>query len=165
MDNLKSLSDEQIGAIVGLALAEDISLGDVTTRVLVSPRLRGQASVLVKENGVLAGGGVARRVFLEVDPSLKVEVLVGDGAGVQSGQIIATVSGSVASILKAERVALNFLQRLSGIASQTARYVAETQGFGAVIMDTRKTTPGLRLLEKYAVRMGGGYNHLSLIHI
>jgi len=159
LDNLKSLSDEQIGAIVGLALAEDISLGDVTTRVLVSPRLRGQASVLVKENGVLAGGGVARRVFLEVDPSLKVEVLVGDGAGVQSGQIIATVSGSVASILKAERVALNFLQRLSGIASQTARYVAETQGFGAVIMDTRKTTPGLRLLEKYAVRMGGGYNH------
>jgi len=98
-------------------------------------------------------------VFVKVDPSLKVEVLIKDGAEVKPGDIVATISGSVASILKAERVALNFLQRLSGIASQTAQYVAKTQGLKVNITDTRKTTPGLRLLEKYAVRVGGGQNH------
>jgi len=98
-------------------------------------------------------------VFVKVDPSLKVEVLIKDGAEVKPGDIVATISGSVASILKAERVALNFLQRLSGIASQTAQFVAKTQGLKVNITDTRKTTPGLRLLEKYAVRVGGGQNH------
>jgi len=98
-------------------------------------------------------------VFLKVNPSLKVEVLIQDGTEVKPGDIVATISGSVASILKAERVALNFLQRLSGIASQTAQYVAKTQGLKVNITDTRKTTPGLRLLEKYAVRVGGGQNH------
>ena len=98
-------------------------------------------------------------MFVKVDPSLKVEVLIKDGAEVKPGDIVATISGSVASILKAERVALNFLQRLSGIASQTAEFVAKTQGLKVNITDTRKTTPGLRLLEKYAVRVGGGQNH------
>jgi len=121
--------------------------------------LQGKASLLVKANGVLAGGEVARRVFLRVDPSLKVEVLIEDGAKVQPGDIVATISGKVISILKAERVALNFLQRLSGIASQTAQYINETKGYDVKITETRKTTPGLRLLEKYAVRMGGGQNH------
>jgi nicotinate-nucleotide pyrophosphorylase (carboxylating) len=98
-------------------------------------------------------------VFLKVNPLLKVEVLIKDGAEVKPGDIVATISGRVASILKAERVALNFLQRLSGIASQTAQFVAKTQGLKVNITDTRKTTPGLRLLEKYAVRVGGGQNH------
>ena len=107
----------------------------------------------------MAGGEVAKRVFLKVDPSLKVEVLIEDGTSVKPGDIVATVSGRVVSILKAERVALNFLQRLSGIASQTAQYVAKTRGFVVNISDTRKTTPGLRLLEKHAVRVGGGQSH------
>ena len=127
--------------------------------MLIPAQLQGKASILVKAAGIVAGGEVAKRVFLKVDPSLKVELLIKDGAKVQPGDIVATITGSVISILKAERVALNFLQRLSGIASQTARYIAKTQGFAVSITDTRKTTPGLRLLEKYAVRLGGGQNH------
>ncbi|MBA7561668.1 putative nicotinate-nucleotide pyrophosphorylase [carboxylating] [subsurface metagenome] len=157
--NEVNLPEEQVDKTIDLALAEDISHGDVTSEILIPPDLQGKASILVKAEGVLAGGEIARRVFLKVDPSLKVELLIKDGAKVQPGDILATVSGKVTSILKAERVALNFLQRLSGIASQTAQYIAETQGTGVKITDTRKTTPGLRLLEKYAVRMGGGQNH------
>ena len=152
-------SEEQIDNIIDSALAEDISHGDVTSEALIPPQLQGKASVLVKANGILAGGEVAKRVFLKVDPSLKVEILIQDGRRVKPGDIVATIVGTVVSILKAERTALNFLQRLSGIASQTAQYVAETHGCAASITDTRKTTPGLRLLEKYAVRIGGGQNH------
>ena len=108
---------------------------------------------------MLAGSEVVRKVFLRVDPSLNVEVLIQDGAEIKPGDIAATISGRITSILKAERTALNFLQRLSGIASLTAQYVAETRGTSAIITDTRKTTPGLRMLEKFAVRMGGGKNH------
>ena len=150
---------EQVDSIVELALAEDISHGDPTSESLIPPGLEGKASILAKAKGRLAGIDVARRVFLKVDPSLKVEGLITDGAEIKPGDIIATVQGNVASLLKAERVALNFLQRLSGIASQTAQYVARAQGLAVKIVDTRKTTPGLRLLEKYAVRMGGGQNH------
>jgi len=157
--NELKLSQEQIDNIIDLALAEDISHGDVTSETLIPPELQGKASILVKAEGILAGGEVALRVFLRVDPSLKVEVLIKDGTKVQPGDIVATVSGKVISILKTERVALNFLQRLSGIASQTAQYIAETHGLAVKITDTRKTTPGLRLLEKYAVRMGGGQSH------
>ncbi len=153
------LSKEQVNTIIDLALAEDLSSGDVTSEALIPPELQGRASVLVKAEGILAGGEVAKKVFLRVDSSLEVELFIKDGAKIKPGDILATVSGRVISILKAERVALNFLQRLSGIASQTAQYVAETQGCTAKIVDTRKTTPGLRLLEKYAVRMGGGQNH------
>jgi len=153
------LPEEQVDNIIDLALAEDISHGDVTTEVLIPPGLQGKASLLVKAKGILAGGEVAKRVFLKVNPSLTVEVLIQDGVQVKPGDIVSTISGSVVSILKAERVALNFLQRLSGIASQTAQYVAKTHGLAVNITDTRKTTPGLRLLEKYAVRLGGGLNH------
>jgi len=107
----------------------------------------------------VAGGEIAKRVFLRVDPSLRVEVLIKDGAKVKPGDIVAAISGKVVSILKAERTALNFLQRLSGIASQTAQYIAKARGLNVSITDTRKTTPGLRLLEKYAVGIGGGQNH------
>jgi len=157
--NKLQLSEEQLNNIIDLALAEDISHGDVTSEALIPSELQGKASILVKAQGVLAGSEVAKGVFLRVDPSLKVEVLIKDGAKINPGDIIATIEGRVISILKAERVALNFLQRLSGIASETAQYVAKTRGFTANITDTRKTTPGLRLLEKYAVRMGGGQNH------
>ncbi len=153
------LSEEQLDCIIDLTLAEDISHGDITSEALIPPDLSGKASILVKEKGTLAGGEVAKRVFHRIDPSLKVKVLTKDGGTVQPGDIIATISGNVTSILKAERTALNFLQRLSGIASLTAQYVAEARGLKAQITDTRKTTPGLRLLEKYAVRMGGGHNH------
>ena len=152
-------SEDQIDRIIETALTEDISHGDITSEVLIPPGLQGKASILAKAEGVLAGGDVASMVFLKVDPSLKVELLIKDGAGIKPGDTIATVTGNVSGILKAERVVLNFLQRLSGIASQAARYVAETHGFTVKITDTRKTTPGLRLLEKYAVRMGGGHNH------
>ena len=157
--NKLQLSEEQLNNIIDLALTEDVGHGDVTSEALIPPELHGKASILVKAKGILAGSEVARGVFLRVDPSLKVEVLIKDGVKVKPGDIMATVSGRVTSILKAERVALNFLQRLSGIASQTARYVTKTRGLAANISDTRKTTPGLRLLEKYAVRMGGGQNH------
>ena len=157
--NKLQLSEEQIDNIIDIALGEDLSHGDITSELLIPAHLQGKACIIIKEKGIVAGGEVAKKVFLRVDSSLQVNVLIKDGTKVQSGDIIATISGRVASILKAERVALNFLQRISGIASQTAKYVAKTRGFAVNITDTRKTTPGLRLLEKYAVRMGGGKNH------
>ena len=157
--NKFQLSEEQVDNLIDLALAEDLSHGDITSEILIPPNLEGKASILIKERGIVAGGEVAKKVFLRVDPSLKVNVLIRDGTKVQPGDIVAAISGRVISILKAERTALNFLQRLSGIASLTAKYVAKTAGLAVNITDTRKTTPGLRLLEKYAVRMGGGKNH------
>jgi len=154
-----NLPEEQVDSIIDIALAEDISHGDLTSEMLIPPELQGKASILAKAEGIVAGVEVAKRVFLRVDPSLKIEVLIKDGAKVKPGDIIATISGRVISILKAERTALNFLQRLSGIATLTAQYTAKTRGLATSILDTRKTTPGLRLLEKYAVRMGGGKNH------
>jgi len=149
----------QVKPIIDLALAEDLGQGDITSNLLIPPQLRGRAHILAKAKGILAGGEVAKQVFLCTDRSLKVKLLVKDGTEIKPGDIIATVSGSVASILRAERVALNFLQRLSGIATQTAQYVVQVGDLPVKIVDTRKTSPGLRLLEKYAVRMGGGHNH------
>jgi nicotinate-nucleotide pyrophosphorylase (carboxylating) len=153
------LTEKQREAVIDAALEEDTGCGDVTSEALIPPELYGKATVLVKENGVLAGIEVAGRVFQKVDPLLKIDILIKDGTAVKPGDIAATIAGSITGILKAERTALNFLQRLSGIASTTARYVKEIKGTGAKIYDTRKTTPGLRFLEKYAVRMGGGQNH------
>jgi len=149
----------QIEEIIDRALAEDIGKGDITTEALISGDQQGAGSIVAKKEGILAGTGAAKQVFHRVDPELKVEILLEDGAKVKQGSKVARVSGSIASILKAERVALNFLQRLSGIASETNRYVARVEGLPVRIMDTRKTTPGLRSLEKYAVRVGGGRNH------
>jgi len=156
----KSLSpQEQINRIIDLALTEDLGHGDITTEALIWPNLKGKASILIQETGILAGIEVAFKVFHRVDPSLKTEVLLKDGTAVKPGDIAATVSGMVASILKAERTVLNFLQRLSGIATRTAQYVDEIPDQRAYITDTRKTTPGLRVLEKQAVFAGGGKNH------
>jgi nicotinate-nucleotide pyrophosphorylase (carboxylating) len=149
----------QIEEIIDRALAEDLGKGDVTTEALIPGDPQGMGFVVAKKEGVLAGINVAMQVFHRVDPQLKVEILLEDGARVRAGIRIAKVSGSVGSILKAERVALNFLQRLSGIASETNRYVEAVKGLPVRVMDTRKTTPGLRLLEKHAVRAGGGENH------
>ena len=149
----------QVESIVDLALAEDLGWGDVTTEAVIPPELKGKGCIRVKAGGVLAGVEVAARVFCKVDPQLQVEVIVADGARVEAGQVVAVIEGRVASILKGERTALNFLQRLSGIASETARYVEAIAGLPVTVTDTRKTAPGLRPLEKYAVRMGGGQNH------
>ena len=157
--NKIDLPKEETSKIIDIALAEDISYGDITSEILIPPDLIGKALILVKEAGILAGSLVAKRAFLRVDPSLKVETPFKEGAIVKLGDIVATISGKVSSILKAERTALNFLQRLSGIASLTSQYVAKTEGNKAIITDTRKTTPGIRLLEKYAVLIGGGKNH------
>jgi nicotinate-nucleotide pyrophosphorylase (carboxylating) len=141
------------------AIVEDGSQRDVTTKALIPQALKSKASLVAKAAGIIAGTEIARQVFLQVDPGLQVVILVHDGDHVKPGDIIATIQGKTSSILKAERVALNFLQRLSGISSETARYVEAIKGVDTYIMDTRKTTPGLRILEKYAVRVGGGRNH------
>jgi len=153
------LTNAQIRRLVDLALAEDLSKGDITTDSLIPEKKSGVASILAQEKGILAGSEVARQVFFRVDPELKVRFRVKDGAELSPGEVIATVEGSIASILKAERTALNFLQRLSGIATETNRYVKAVEGLPARIMDTRKTAPGLRALDKYAVKVGGGKNH------
>ena len=153
------LSDTQVDDIIGLALAEDLGEGDATSEALIPPNLQGKASIIIVENGVLAGNVIMPRVFQKVDPSIEFIQCIEDGTQVKPGDIVGTVSGSMLNILKAERIALNLLQRLSGVATETARYVAEIRGCKGKIYDTRKTTPGMRLLEKYAVNMGGGENH------
>ncbi len=142
-----------------MALEEDIGGGDITSETLIPADLRAKTTLLAKADGVLAGVDLAKLVFIKVDPELKFKVLLKDGTALHPGDIIATVTGNARSLLKAERVALNFLQKLSGIATQTAEYVALIGDLPVEILDTRKTTPGMRLLEKYAVSMGGGRNH------
>ena len=153
------LTREHYDQLVKQALAEDLGCGDATTAALIADSAQGSATIRAKADGVLAGIDIARSVFLEVDPGLKVEIILKDGALLKVDNAIARISGKVASILKAERTVLNFLQHLSGIATETARYVKAVQGLPARIVDTRKTIPGLRMLEKYAVSVGGGQNH------
>jgi len=145
--------------LVDHALAEDWAWGDVTTQALIPPEAESKATFIAKSPGVVAGIEVAHLVFARVDASLKFHALLHDGDKLERGTAIATIEGKVGSILRGERVALNFLQRLSGIATETSRYVEAVRGTKARIVDTRKTTPGLRFLEKYAVRAGGGQNH------
>jgi nicotinate-nucleotide pyrophosphorylase (carboxylating) len=148
-----------LSRIIEFALAEDIHTGDITTDTVVPLGRTARARLIAKEPMVLAGLDVARQVFLAVDPSLRFTAKAADGDYLPVGTVMAEVEGDAASLLKGERVALNFLQRLCGIATVTSRYVAAVAGTGARIVDTRKTTPGLRMLEKYAVRVGGGTNH------
>ncbi|WP_322489714.1 carboxylating nicotinate-nucleotide diphosphorylase [Chloroflexus sp.] len=148
-----------IDTIVANALAEDIGSGDLTTLAAIPATAPMTAHVVTREAGVIAGLPVVVAVFRQLDPTVKVLLHTTDGAAVAAGAILATVTGPARSILSGERVALNLLQRLSGIATLTAQYVAAVAGTRAQILDTRKTTPGLRALEKYAVRMGGGRNH------
>jgi nicotinate-nucleotide pyrophosphorylase (carboxylating) len=144
---------------VRTALAEDVGRGDVTTAAALPPSLRARARILAEEPCVVAGLYVAPIAFAALDPTLVVERAVADGAAVGPGTVVLRVAGAAGPILAGERVVLNFLQRLSGIATLTRRFVDAVAGTGAAIVDTRKTTPGLRLLEKHAVQAGGGVNH------
>ena len=149
----------EVYRLIDAALTEDATFNDPTTAALVPPEILGVGMLRAKAGGVLAGGDVAMAVFQRVDLGLDARTLLADGSGLSPGDDIARVEGPAASILLAERIALNFLQRMSGIASETHRYVSAVEGCKARIVDTRKTVPGLRYLDKYAVRMGGGHNH------
>ncbi|HAR36696.1 MAG TPA: carboxylating nicotinate-nucleotide diphosphorylase [Acidobacteria bacterium] len=149
----------KVDQLIDLALAEDLPAGDITTEAVVPATEQARAVFLAKQDGVLAGLEVAARVFSQLDPEVEFRRKLEDGEEFRQGQLLAEVSGRAASLLQAERTALNFLQRLSGIASLTRSFVNEVRGTKARILDTRKTTPGWRALEKYAVRMGGGCNH------
>jgi nicotinate-nucleotide pyrophosphorylase (carboxylating) len=149
----------EVHELIRLALAEDIGAGDVTVRYFVPAEARARAVILAKEPGVLAGVALAEAVFRAVDPGITVVVKKSDGDRLEVKDVVLELSGPAGSILTAERTALNFLQRLSGIATQTAAYVKAVAGTGTGILDTRKTTPGWRWLEKAAVRAGGGTNH------
>lgn len=145
--------------LIDLAFAEDIGDGDHTTLCCIPETAMGKSHLLIKEDGILAGVEVAKRVFARFDPEMKVEVLIGDGAHVRKGDIAMVVSGKVRSLLQTERLMLNIMQRMSGIATMTSKYVERLKGTNTHVLDTRKTTPGLRMLEKQAVKIGGGMNH------
>jgi nicotinate-nucleotide pyrophosphorylase (carboxylating) len=149
----------QVRAIIQRALDEDIGWGDVTTDHSVPADQWSRGVLLAKQDAVLCGARVFAETFAMVDPAVKVELLTPDGARVAKGDVAARLEGPTRALLIAERTALNFVQRLSGIATSTAAFVARLQGLPTRLIDTRKTTPGLRLLEKYAVRAGGGHNH------
>jgi nicotinate-nucleotide pyrophosphorylase (carboxylating) len=153
------LSPEVIREAVTRALAEDVGQGDLTTLAVIPAAARAEALVVTREPGVVAGLPVLEAVFAAIDPALAVERRVAEGDTAAAGAALARVAGAARAILTGERVALNLLQRLCGIATLTARYVAAVRGLPVRILDTRKTTPGLRALEKYAVRAGGGTNH------
>jgi nicotinate-nucleotide pyrophosphorylase (carboxylating) len=146
--------------LLELALQEDFGAnGDLTSEAVIPPDLPGRAALVVRSAGVVAGLPAARQTFALIDPQLSFREIIADGAAVSDGVVLAVVSGSMRSILAGERIALNFLQRLSGVATATAHYVKATANPRCKVLDTRKTTPGWRLLEKYAVRRGGGHNH------
>jgi nicotinate-nucleotide pyrophosphorylase (carboxylating) len=157
--NTIQLPEEYLNTVTGMALEEDAGRGDITSELLIPCELQGRAYLLVKASGIIAGTEVVKKVMWKVDRSLRIETRIPDGTRVESGDVVMLFFGNVRSILKAERVALNFIQRLSGIATTTASYVEKVRDLGVDIADTRKTTPILRLLEKYSVKMGGGRNH------
>ena len=156
--------DETLELLISLALEEDVGSGDVTTLWTVDAEAKGGAAIVAKEPLVVAGTDAALRVFHRVDPQLDLKVVVADGEGAGEGEVVMRIQGSLRSILTAERTALNFLGRLSGISTLTRRFVREVVGTGATILDTRKTTPGWRVLEKAAVLAGGGGNHRMGLH-
>lgn len=148
-----------IDAIIANAIAEDLGNGDHTSLATIPPEAAGSARLMIKEDGVICGVSVAEKVFMAIDKNLHFEVMIDDGQRVTSGDVAYIVSGRSVSILSGERLALNFMQRLSGIATATRRMVDQLEGLSTKLLDTRKTTPNLRELEKMAVRAGGGYNH------
>ena len=159
LSNSLGLSADELRALVKQALAEDLGQGDLTTRVTIPEGMKARGTFQSKQNLVVAGLPVAAKVFQVLDPSVVWEPAVEDGTEVEAGTPLGTASGSAAALLAGERVALNFLQHLSGIATFAQRLKTELAGLKAEFLDTRKTTPGLRSLQKYAVRMGGGQNH------
>lgn len=152
-------NDQLITELIRLAFAEDVGDGDHTTLSTIPAEARGRQRLIIKEEGILAGVDMARRVFEYFDPELKMTVYLTDGAHVKPGDVAFEVEGSVRSLLQTERTMLNIMQRMSGIATTTARYQERLEGLKTKVLDTRKTTPGMRLLEKEAVKIGGGANH------
>lgn len=148
-----------VDKIIERGLLEDIGTGDITTKSIIPSNLKAKGIIKTSEEGVVAGLGIACLVFKKLDSDITFQEKIKDGTKVARGKVLAEITGPARTILKGERVALNFLQRMSGIATITSKFCQEVKDFPARIVDTRKTTPGLRILEKYAVRMGGGYNH------
>ena len=148
-----------VDKLIDLAIMEDYSSGDATTNSLIPMDLPGEAVLIADENGILAGLDVSLQVFRKIDKNISITNTIPDGTELQKGSEIATINGSLGSILTGERTSLNFLRKLSGVATETRKYVDQVRHTKAKIVDTRKTTPGFRTLEKYAVRMGGGFNH------
>lgn len=151
--------DELIDELLDLAFAEDIGDGDHTTLCCIPADEMGKQHLLVKEEGILAGVEITKKVFHKFDPELKMTVFINDGAHVKPGDVAFVVEGRVRSLLQTERLMLNIMQRMSGIATMTAKYMERLKGLKTKVLDTRKTTPGMRMLEKEAVRIGGGMNH------
>lgn len=151
--------DELEDKLIELAFAEDIGDGDHTTLCCIPEDAMGKSHLLIKEDGILAGVEMAKKVFAKFDPTMQIEVLINDGAHVKVGDIAMVVTGKVRSLLQTERLMLNIMQRMSGIATMTNKYVELLKGTKTRVLDTRKTTPGLRMLEKQAVKIGGGTNH------
>lgn len=145
--------------LIDLAFAEDIGDGDHTTLCCIPENAMGKSHLLIKEDGIIAGVELAKRVFAKFDPTMQVEVLINDGTPVKKGDIAMVVTAKVRSLLQTERLMLNIMQRMSGIATMTNKYVERLKGTKTHVLDTRKTTPGLRMLEKQAVKIGGGMNH------
>lgn len=154
-----NLASNLIDDLIKLAFAEDIGEGDHTTLCCIPATEKGKSKLLIKEAGVLAGVEMAERIFQTFDPALNMEIFIRDGAEVKPGDIAFTVEGPVQSLLQTERLMLNIMQRMSGIATVTRKYVKQLEGLHTRVLDTRKTTPGLRMLEKEAVKIGGGVNH------
>ena len=157
--NVKETKEQLIDELIRLAFAEDIGDGDHTTLCCIPASEMGKSQLIVKEDGVLAGVDMARRIFHAFDPTLKMTTFIEDGAEVKKGDIAFVVEGKVQSLLQTERLMLNVMQRMSGIATMTRRYVKALEGTKTRVLDTRKTTPGMRIMEKEAVRIGGGVNH------
>ena len=151
--------EELVDRLIDLSFAEDIGDGDNTTLCCIPEDAMGKSKLLIKEDGILAGVEIAKEVFHRFDPTMQVEVLMGDGTKVKKGDVAMIVTGKVRSLLQTERLMLNIMQRMSGIATMTAKYVERLEGTHTRVLDTRKTTPGMRMLEKQAVKIGGGCNH------
>ncbi|MDD6976836.1 MAG: carboxylating nicotinate-nucleotide diphosphorylase [Prevotella sp.] len=151
--------DELTDRLIDLSFAEDIGDGDHTTLCCIPETAEGASQLIIKEDGILAGIEVAKEVFRRFDPTMQVEVLINDGARVKKGDIAMVVRGKIRSLLQTERLMLNIMQRMSGIATMTNKYVEKLKGTHTRVLDTRKTTPGMRMLEKQAVKIGGGCNH------
>ena len=155
----KAIVKDLIDRLIDLSFAEDIGDGDHTTLSCIPSDAMGKSKLLIKEKGILAGIEIAKEVFHRFDPDMKAEVMINDGAHVKPGDVAMVVEGKVQSLLQTERLMLNIMQRMSGIATMTNRYVKKLEGTRTRVLDTRKTTPGMRVLEKMAVKIGGGVNH------
>jgi len=159
MKELETDLIKTVDSLIGIGLNEDVNTGDITTDLLIPASAQSTATMIAKADGVIAGLFVARAIFSKLDPTVEFITEVSDGDKIRKGDLICTIKGAYRALLTGERLALNFLQRMSGIATETAKYVEAVKDFKTVILDTRKTAPGLRLLDKYAVKAGGGTNH------